>query len=196
MEEQKKIRKPDRRVVKTQKAIREALISLMEEKSMDKITMKEIAERADVDRKTVYNYYSGIHEIREALEEELIQQFETAMSEIDCGLDEPYVLFAGMTRVLQENMALYDRIVSMKHNQQMIYKIVAFLKEKVHRALEVRTDVSEEKKEMVATYLTMGIVAVYYQWFDTGKKQPLKELSRGVNTLAMKGVLEFLKEEQ
>ena len=195
MEEQKKTRKADRRVLKTQKAIREALISLMEEKSLERITMKEIAERADVDRKTVYNYYSGIHEIHEALEAELIQQFETAMSEINCGLDEPYILFAGMTRVLQENMALYDRIASMKHNQQMIYKIVSFLKGKVHQALEVRTDISEEKKEMITTYLTVGIVSVYYQWFTTGKQQPLEELSKDVKKLSMHGLLQFLKDE-
>lgn len=194
MDEQKKEKKVDRRVIKTQKAIREALLSLMEEKSLDRITMKEIAERADVDRKTVYNYYSGIHEIHESLENELISQFETVMAEIRCGIDEPYLLFAGMTRVLQENMELYDRIVAMKHNQHLINKIIQFLKEKVHKALEARANVPEEKKEMIATYLTMGIVAVYYQWFSSGKKQPLEEFSKDVNHLVMKGLLDFIKE--
>ena len=48
-------KRPDRRVVKTKKAIRNAFAKLLSEKELDKITMKDIAEEANINRKTLYN---------------------------------------------------------------------------------------------------------------------------------------------
>ena len=40
--------KQDRRVVKTKRAIRNALVQLLSEKELDQITVKELADRADI----------------------------------------------------------------------------------------------------------------------------------------------------
>lgn len=47
--------KPDRRVARTKKAIKNAFAELMSEKEISEITVKDIAETADVNRKTFYN---------------------------------------------------------------------------------------------------------------------------------------------
>ena len=47
----------DRRKVKTQKAVREAFIALASEKSINQITVKEIADLANISRKTFYLNY-------------------------------------------------------------------------------------------------------------------------------------------
>ena len=47
----------DRRVRKSQQAILEAFVGLLAEKDFERITMNEIAERADVNRGTVYLHY-------------------------------------------------------------------------------------------------------------------------------------------
>lgn len=49
--------KVDRRITKSQEAIKIALIELMTEKSFDHITIKEISERANVNRGTIYLHY-------------------------------------------------------------------------------------------------------------------------------------------
>lgn len=43
----------DRRCLKTQKAIKNALVELMSEKDISQITVKELAQRADINRKTI-----------------------------------------------------------------------------------------------------------------------------------------------
>jgi len=53
----------DRRILKTRRAIRDALISILEEKEIGSITIKEIAERASVNRKTFYAHYASIAEL-------------------------------------------------------------------------------------------------------------------------------------
>ena len=77
MQEEKKL---DRRVIKTKKAIRNAFAKLISEKDINKITIKDIADTADINRKTFYNYYSGVYEIIEEIEKELVGEFEDLLS--------------------------------------------------------------------------------------------------------------------
>ena len=49
--------KVDRRITKSQEAIKKALIELMSEKSFDDITIQDIADRANVNRGTIYLHY-------------------------------------------------------------------------------------------------------------------------------------------
>lgn len=61
----------DRRIQKTQTLLREALVSLIREKSYDSIAVKEILDRANVGRSTFYMHFrdkdellvSGIHDM-------------------------------------------------------------------------------------------------------------------------------------
>ncbi len=61
----------DRRVVKTQQALHEALIALIREKDYDDIVVQDILDRANIGRSTFYTHYrdkddllvTGIHEM-------------------------------------------------------------------------------------------------------------------------------------
>lgn len=59
----------DRRIDKTQRALKAALIKLMEEKDIRQITVTEIVKEADVNRGTFYKHY----EVKEDLLESTIQ---------------------------------------------------------------------------------------------------------------------------
>ncbi|MBS5913907.1 MAG: helix-turn-helix transcriptional regulator, partial [Paenibacillus macerans] len=48
----------DRRIAKTRQAIMEAFVMLMGEKSFEKITIQEIADRANVNRGSVYLHFT------------------------------------------------------------------------------------------------------------------------------------------
>ena len=49
--------KVDRRILKTQEALKKALIELMTEKSFDNITIQDLSDRANVSRGTIYLHY-------------------------------------------------------------------------------------------------------------------------------------------
>ena len=66
MEEEKK---PDRRNEKTKQALQNALLALMNEKPMERISVSELAQAADVNRKTFYNHYRTVMDVRRDLDE-------------------------------------------------------------------------------------------------------------------------------
>ncbi|MEH7075942.1 TetR/AcrR family transcriptional regulator [Neobacillus drentensis] len=62
--------KVDRRIAKSQVAIKNAVIELMSEKSFDNITIQDIADRADVNRGTIYLHYTDKYDLLDKMIEE------------------------------------------------------------------------------------------------------------------------------
>jgi len=72
-------KKVDRRINRTRRALREAMLSLILEKGYDAVTVDEIAVRADVSRSTFYLHYRDKEDILlenlEAIVDDLLVQF-------------------------------------------------------------------------------------------------------------------------
>ena len=59
----------DRRKRKSRQAIELALLELLGSKKIDEISISELAETADVNRKTFYNHFSSVTEVLDSVEE-------------------------------------------------------------------------------------------------------------------------------
>lgn len=68
--------KTDRRVRKTKKQLRMALTALMMERGVGDITVREIAELADVNRGTFYAHYRDVNDLLAQVEEERVPAAE------------------------------------------------------------------------------------------------------------------------
>lgn len=58
----------DRRVRKTQSAIKKAFIQLLKQKDLDHITIHDITEAADINRGTFYLHYEDKYDLLEKME--------------------------------------------------------------------------------------------------------------------------------
>ena len=61
----------DRRVRKTKRQLRLALMKLMSEKSVKDISVRELAAIADINRGTFYIHYKDVYDLLSSLEDEL-----------------------------------------------------------------------------------------------------------------------------
>lgn len=62
----------NRKVKLTKRLIKESMIELLKEKSIDKITVKELAERADINRSTFYTHYCDVYAVMEEMANDFI----------------------------------------------------------------------------------------------------------------------------
>jgi AcrR family transcriptional regulator len=66
--------KADRRITKSQEAIKKAVIELMSEKKYDDITIQDISDRANLNRGTIYSHYLDKYDLLDKLIEEHINE--------------------------------------------------------------------------------------------------------------------------
>lgn len=176
----------DRRVIKTKKAIRNAFLMLRIEKDMDKITIKELADRADVDRKTVYNYYKNVEEILGEIENELVANFKEATRTI-AGVSNPETYFIRITELIEKDMDMYELLMR-SDNSQFVHKTVVVLNDWIHNALNKSGTLNPDKIATATEYVAAGIFCAYRSWFHSDRKVPLKEFSLGLCQLVIHGL--------
>ena len=79
--------KIDRRILKTKRAIRNAFAELLSTKDIAEITIKEIADAADINRKTFYSYYRDVYQIVDEIENEVVHTLGSILKKVDYKLD-------------------------------------------------------------------------------------------------------------
>lgn len=184
-------KKQDRRVARTKRAIRNSFVKLLAEKDIEKITVKEIADGADVDRKTVYNYYSGVYDVLDELENELVQTFEKPMWEFEFNPAETQDIFRSLVKVLNENFELYELLMRIDSNSHLISKLVVYLRAKIRQVIERYEMIPSSKAEIAAEYVTSGIFSAYRYWFNSDRKQTLESFTEDVAIIVMEGLPKY-----
>ncbi|PEA56799.1 TetR family transcriptional regulator [Bacillus pseudomycoides] len=105
----------DPRVKRTRQAIRDALISLIHEKSFDSITVQDIAEKAPVNRATFYSHYNDKYDLLDRSIEEMLTTLADILkpekldkSEFKLTLDTPHPVFLSLFSHIAENAFFYQ----------------------------------------------------------------------------------------
>lgn len=68
----------DRRIVRSRRALRDALVALMEERGLDGFTVNDLCERADLNRGTFYNHFRDKDDLLATVEAEVMADLERA----------------------------------------------------------------------------------------------------------------------
>ena len=97
---------------RTHERIKKAFAELLaEKKALNKITVAELSERAEVTRGTFYAHYNNIFEVAEELENELISAFDSSTEHIEHIEDFPIYLHQIFV-FLGANENLYRQLLS------------------------------------------------------------------------------------
>ncbi len=183
-------KKQDRRVVKTKRAIHMAFAKLLSEKELNDITVRDIADLADINRKTFYNYYAGVYAVLDEIENEVVGTLEDAL----CGTDfresmsHPHLVFEKLTAIINTNLDFYGHLLSMQGNVSLITKTATLLKQKTREAVLLQLPVREAEVDILLDYTFSGMFTVYQQWFNSDRSQSIEEISEVLSKLCFNGL--------
>ena len=109
--------KTDLRIIKSRQAIENAFINLVEIKGFQNITIIEIAEKAMVNRNTIYLNYGSKEEILEAIVRTSVEKYfgnvsPEVLQSIGTNRRKIQSLYKKLFKVLDENIELYRIILT------------------------------------------------------------------------------------
>lgn len=129
-------KRTDRRVRKTKAQLRAGLASLMKEKNVNDITVKELVEAVDINRSTFYLHYTDIRNMLESVEHEMLEEIENLIRDHPIGLNENTFLFiADLFSILETNKDLCAALIGPTGDMAFIYKIEKIIRENSMKAL-------------------------------------------------------------
>ncbi len=186
----------DRRWLKTKKAVKTALVELMAEKDISQITVKELAQRADINRKTFYTHYTSIYDISDEIENEMIQNLRRLIQESSFTSQEfvSYSLFKALNDIIYEDFDFYQNLLSHANaHGSLISKIKNALQEEFLKGAQDKIKTVPEQFPYMLEFVSSGIISMYISWFDSDQKIPLEELAKTAGILVSSGIDTLVK---
>ena len=186
-------KKPDRRVLKTKKAIRNALAELLMEQDIENITVKDIADKADINRKTFYNYYVSVFQVVDEIENEISRKFNETISGISTKdvLNDPQIIFHRINEVISEDSQFYECLFRMEHNQGLVIRLSDRLIKQTTASL-TEMGIEETKAIIISDFFITGMIKAYKNWVNSDKEVTLENISDTLSVLIANGINGFL----
>lgn len=168
----------------------EALISLLEKKEFEYITIKEICETAGVNRSTFYLHYENTSDLLRETSAHIINSFFSYFSKDakaisqqfqNCGLKElifitpeyltPYLTF------VKENQRIFK--TSIKQLGSMGFDgLYNEMLRKIFDPILTRYSIPERERKYILKFYLMGITAIVMEWLDNNCTDSIDSISK------------------
>ena len=179
----------DIRVKKTYKQLFSALISLLNEKNFDDISVIEICDRAEIHRATFYKHFTDKHDFLNACFKMKLDEliFEKPSDDYDRSKlkDSCMRMLDQLLRYLEANRELLEKLSVDKHsftfNAVMQESIVSFISQNLKQIKMINKP--EYKIKMISAYYAGAIVSVARWWLDNAELCSKDELTDFAETM-------------
>ena len=183
----------DPRTVRTRTAIRQAFEELMAEKNADRIKVKELTDRAGINRKTFYLHYETIEALFDEVVNELMDEFfenhETTADvpkDID-GHAQRFFLFLAS----QGDRA--ERLVCHAGSYDFGGQVYAEQMNRYKQAGDPFCWLAPDEEELVLNFIRATALDFYRQWVRNGRTVPEQRAAELLAHLTCKGVIDLMR---
>ncbi len=181
----------DRRSIRTKAAIKRAFLSLLNNKTVSKITISEITELADIGRGTFYLHYEDIYDLYKEIETEMFDQFDRFYDTSFPIQDrQDIILFiTKLTDYIYDNKALFNMLTNPEDELLTPEKIKQFFKQKI---LQERLQENNSyykptaMEETESLFIASGVFGVIEDWVVRGMEEEPAGMSMRIQQLLLK----------
>lgn len=166
----------------TKKIIREEFIKILNERPLNKITVKDIASACDINRNTFYYYYTDIY----AILSEIFQiELQIVIDEYNDTLSWEESFIVATKFSLQNKTAIYHVYNSMQKEELEDYlfnvsgNIMSRYVEKVSDGISA----SSGDKKLIASFYQCALTEMVLRWIASGMKEDPDTIIRRIGWL-------------
>lgn len=184
-------KKEDLRVIKTKEIIRNTFKNMILEMDYDYITIKELTERAKINRKTFYLHYDSLDDLLLEIQNSLANNFIEKQVSYTNLEDMKYLI--GLFFESANKNPLDERILcsgSYRNISDRINKKVMDYRKKTNRG--AFSD-NEAYENIIFAYYGANSAIIYRQWVADGKKLSLEEVKELAIKLVCHGLESIMK---
>ena len=172
--------KQDLRVIKSRYAIENAFINLVEIKGFQNVSITEIAEKAMVNRNTIYLNYGSKEDILESIIRSSLSKYfgeidPTRLREIGLNKRRIEMFFRNLFKVVDDNIELYRILLTDQSSTGYIQRSLA----KLRKEMESIAKPSDQNKIKLSFVLNgvFGIVGSYIRFATGSAEENIKILT-------------------
>lgn len=196
----------DRRIRKTKEAIQNNFLELLKEKDLEKITIQDIANKADINRGTFYLHYEDKYYLLSEIEDEYVQSLarNVDLNEIiDNSVDiETFAerffenILKKIVAYIYKNIEFYKVIFTLNCTNQLEEKLAALMYQNMEKQLAPSRTVSNIPLAYFHSYTYGAMISIIKYWVLDEDRMPPDELVNHIFKIIFNGPLRLMANEQ
>ena len=166
--------KVDQRVRKTKGQLRSGLATLMQKKSIDGISVKELVDLVKVHRSTFYLHYADIYHLFDEMEEELLGEIRRIIRQHPMGIeDNTFSFMEDIFQVFENNREIARALMGEHGDPIFVQKLREILEENVMKQLEALFPDIKDDLAYTFAFCLSGCLGIMNRWlFENGEESP------------------------
>lgn len=184
--------KIDRRVRKTKESLRQALITLLKEKSLKSISVQELADEADINRGTFYLHYTDIYDLYEQIENEVIQEIDDILDHYSLSQNnlEVVPVLKEILTFVEANAEICEIMLTQGHNGTFVNKLSQVINNRfMHFSLQhMDLEATAIELRYLGDFLVFGYIAVISNWLNLGMPEPPSVMAERIGKYGSYGI--------
>ncbi len=160
----------DRRVKRTKKLLRDSLFTLLQQKSINEITVTELTEVADINRATFYFYYTDILDMLDQIQNEAYEMFEGVLKGTEDSINSSEAFSKYIENILifcKENPTIARFVITREYNNnKVLTRIKKLLAKNVPVAKEIYTQ--DDPRRFILNFALNALTGTVIDWMDDG----------------------------
>lgn len=176
-------KKEYRSAIRSRRFIRQAFLELLKEKSLEKITVTDIVNRADINRSTFYAHYADIRALTEEIQSEFVERAIALVKDMDFRElpHSPVPFLRKLVEIANENRELYTIVGKTAMTMHQLEKIKVLV-EKALKLSEIPEEIRNQRNFRIRLHFFVGgIINVYQQYLvgilDTTDEEIIEEIA-------------------
>ena len=162
--------KQERRYRRTEALILNGLTTLLQQKSIKEITVRELADLVDINRSTFYLHYTDIYDLLEKTEQRLLQQLVNQNWTLP---ETPKNFFAFLEQaftILSENAQLCSALIGPNGDIAFLRNIEKMIREKGVQTLRsfAPRELREQDLQYAISFALAGCMGLIEHWLKNG----------------------------
>jgi AcrR family transcriptional regulator len=185
--------KTDRRVQHTRQALREGIVRLLGRKPIDKISVKELCEEADINRSTFYAHYSSPDDLLEQVERELFRDLDAYLDGYSFKADEEesFKKLVMIFEYVAENAELCAPLMSGNGDPGFQTEIMTLVQNQVRDWHDAQAG-DAELIEYMLTFCVNGSLGIVRKWLQSGLNKSASAIAELVMLFTYRGTSDYL----
>ena len=166
----------------TKKKIREGFIKILNERPLNKITVKDIASACEINRNTFYYYYTDVY----ALLSELFQtELQTVTDEYNdtFSWEESFIV---ATKFALENKIAINHVYNSIQREELedyIYNVSGHVMNRYVEKLSDGISASSGDKKLISSFYQCALTEMVLRWIASGMKEDPDTIVRRIGQL-------------
>lgn len=152
--------------VRSRQLIKAALADLLHEKPLDRITVTDVANRAQINRGTFYAHYLDVPDVCDHMIEEAFSKIKTALSDSPCALSQmPKTMLTIIRDILKEDLDFYRKVMTSNAAPLLHNRLAEVVVEYLLQQEDLLYSGKHHAYVMTLRFCAGGLSILYQDWF-------------------------------